>query len=279
MIRKAVKWTFLGAVAVAAAVLVSRGAIGSYVRMAFDEARHEAKNLVPLEWELKRANQMIARLEPEIERNVERVVREQIEVAKLRRQLEKNDQQLAQCKREVLRLRDDLASGSTSYVYAGRSFTEEQVRADLANRFDHFKDLEAVTEKLRKILSIRETKLQAAKQRVDAMRMAKRKLEVEIEHLAARLEMVQVAQTTSDFHFDDSQLSQTRELLDEIETRLDVNEQMLQTKAGLVERIPLGESDTSSQTIAEDVTRYFGGSDRADARDRSTDVASTGNQD
>ncbi len=267
MIRKAVKWTLLGAVVLGVVFVAGRGAVGSYLRMAFDEARQEAKNMVPIEWELKRARQMIGRLEPEIEQQVERVIREQIEVAKLQRQLKKNEERLAKCKRDVLRLRDDLESGSAHYVYAGRSFTEEQVRADLANRFGHYKDLEGVTEKLRKILEIRQRKLDAAQQKVAAMRMAKRKLEVEIEHLAARLEMVQVAQTSSSLTVDDSHLSRTRELLEEIETRLDVNEQMLQTKAELVDRIPLDDSNTSARHVAEEVTRYFEQDESSAARE------------
>ena len=56
------------------------------------------------------------------------------------------------------------------------------------------------------------------------MLAAKRKLEVDVEHLEARLKMVEAAQTTSDYAFDDSRLSRVKELITDLRTRLDVAE-------------------------------------------------------
>ena len=46
----------------------------------------------------------------------------------------------------------------------------------------------------------------------------------EVENLEAQMKMVEVAQTASEFNFDDSQLSRTRKLLDDIRTRVEVAE-------------------------------------------------------
>ena len=257
MIGKAVKWTLLGVGLVLGGLWISRGAIGSYVRMAWSEARHQAENMVPLEWELKRARHMIERLDPEIERMVERVIQEEIQVTRLQRQLEENEKRLAKSQREILRLRDDLADGSAYYVYSGRRYSRERVRSDLAARFARHRDLEAVTEKLRKILEIRQNKLRAVEQQVESLRSAKRRLEVEVEHLAARLELVRAAELPEGLTFDDSHLNRTRELLEQIETRLDVTERMMQSRAEPVGTIDLDEDSRSSEDVVEEVTRYF----------------------
>ena len=52
------------------------------------------------------------------------------------------------------------------------------------------------------------------------MLAAKRQLEVDIENLEARKKMVEVAQTTSNYQFDDSQLGQVKELVTDLRTRL-----------------------------------------------------------
>lgn len=242
------------------AVMVLGRGVTSYMSTAFSEVRSEAKAMVPVEWELKRARNMIAKLDPVIEENRTKIVREEIEVAKLERQVEQNEQVLAKYQGEILRLRDDLESGSTQYVYAGRTYSASQVRADLANRFKHFKTLEATTNKLRQIVDIRRNKLKAAQTKVEEMLAAKRQLEVDVENLEARLEMIRVAEATSEFNFDNSKLSQTREVIDDITTRLDVTERMLNTNVELYDRIPLDGDAESLDTITDEVTSYFEGS-------------------
>ncbi len=240
-------------------MLFGRGSL-SYISTAVSEVRNGAKDMVPVEYELKRARRMIAQLEPVIGENRGKIVREEIDVARLERQVERNEQLLAKYKGEILRLRDDLESGSTQYVYSGRTYSASQVKADLANRFKHYKTLEATTAKLQKIVDIRMNKLTAARQKVAEMEIAKRQLEVDVENLEARLEMIRVAEAASEFNFDNSELARTREVVNDITTRLDVTERMLNTDVELYNRIPLdGEAD-EVESITSDVTSYFGGS-------------------
>ena len=53
---------------------------------------------------------------------------------------------------------------------------------------------------------------------------AKRQLEVDVENLEARLKMVEVAQTASNYQFDDSQLGRVKELIGDLRSRLSVEE-------------------------------------------------------
>ena len=95
----------------------------------------------------------------------------------------------------------------------------------------------------------------AAKQKLDGMLVEKRKLEVDVENLEARLKMVEVAQTTSSFNFDDSQLGRAKELVTDLRSRLDVEEKVAQTDSKYLGEIPLEESAPAN--VAEEVGKYF----------------------
>ncbi len=109
------------------------------------------------------------------------------------------------------------------------------------------------------MLSARERSLAAAQDRMEAMLAAKRQLEVEVENLQARLAAVQVAQTSSEMTLDDSHLSHTRQLIDEIRTRIDVQEEMLAVDGEYDGSIPLDEPSDSEENILEEVASYLSG--------------------
>jgi len=128
----------------------------SHFSTAVGMARQSIKDNVPVEFELKRAHEMIRGLVPEIEKNMHVIAREETEVAKLERQVAKGEEQLAKDRDDVLRLKADLDSGTHVFVYAKRNYTAKQVKEDLTHRFDEFKTKEATTDSLRKILTARQ---------------------------------------------------------------------------------------------------------------------------
>ncbi len=247
-----------GALALLSSVTVGRPIL-SYMKCGANWVRSSANDSVPLEWELNRARQMITDLKPEIEVNAKRIAREKIEVKRLVQQLAESDQRLAKAKTDIQRLTGDLESESASYTYGNRSYTLTQVKDDLSNRFKRYKTREATAEKLQQMLSARQSSLQAAHQRMDAMLSAKRQLEVEVENLQARLGALRVAQTSSQLSLDDSQLSQTRSLLDTIATRIDVEEETISVDTEYFGEIDLDEP--SDENLLDDIASYFNGKD------------------
>lgn len=241
-----------------AAVLLLGLLIGrSHVLTTVGMVKQSVKDAVPVQFEIKRARQMIKELQPEIERNMHLIAREETEVAKLERQVSQAEQQLAQDRDSILRLKNDLDSGSEVFVYAGRNYTPKQVKTDLQNRFDQFRTQENTTGALKKILLARQKSLQAAREKLEGMLATKRQLEVDVENHEARLKMVEVAQTTSDFNFDDSQLSRTKELIQEIGDRIEVAERLLNVDTRFQDRIPVEQSDVE-RDITEEIADYFG---------------------
>jgi len=75
-----------------------------------------------------------------------------------------------------------------------------------------------------------------------------------IENLEARLKMVEVAQTTSIFNFDDSHLARTRELVQDIQTRIDVAERLIGAERNFHDRIPLEEPEV--EDVSDQITEY-----------------------
>ena len=74
------KTLFLGAAALLLVVLFfGRGAV-SYVTTAVDRVQDQVKGNVPIKFEIDRARGMIKNLEPEVERNMHLIAREEVEV-------------------------------------------------------------------------------------------------------------------------------------------------------------------------------------------------------
>lgn len=236
----------------------------SYMRMGVASVRQGIKDRIPVEVEIQRAREMISQLKPEIVENLRVIKNEEVEVEKLASELDNNHHLLAKAKKDILKLKDFLESGSSHFVSSRRSYTCDEVRDDLANKFKNFQTQEATIGKLEKVLEAREKNLGAARQKLDAMLAAKRQLEVDVENLQARLTMVQVAETTSKLVVNDSQLSQTRKLLDEIGSKIDVAERMIHCEGLIDGGIQVDDELTSSKDLVGQITEYFGAGERAE---------------
>lgn len=230
----------------------------SYVSTAFGKARRHVRESVPVGFDIERARKLITSLDGDIEQNMTLIAREEVEVAKLTREVDTQKEQLARGKEQILRLNGDLQSGTASFVYAGRSYSAEEVKSDLSHRFARFRTMEQTASKLEQILHARERGLDAARQKLEAMLASKRQLEVDIADLEARQKLVEVHKATSDFNFDDSRLSRTKELIEEISTRIEVAERLVNSQGDYHAEIPLDEESTGAADISDQITDYFG---------------------
>jgi chromosome segregation ATPase len=255
-IEKMLKKILLGsALAASAGGLLLGTSAYSYVKTGVHSLRDSVKDQIPIELEIKRARELITDLKPEIASNLKLIAREEVEVAKLQREVNVKQTSLSKSKDSILKLKEDLQSGVRYVTYHGKKYSIEQVRQDLGDRFKHHQSLEATSEKLVKILDARERNLIAARRKLDEMLAAKRELEVQVENLQARLTMVQVAQAGNQFAVDDGAISQVRQALDEIATRIDVAEK-LASGADEIGSVPV-EAHEHHEDLAERISAYF----------------------
>jgi chromosome segregation ATPase len=217
--------------------------------------KDSVRSSVPIEFEIDRARKMVKNLIPDIRRNMHVIAKEEVEVERLEGQIERAEGKLERDRAELIRLRADLAADKKLYQYAGRRYSRGQVKADLARRFERFKTNEATRASLRDIHHARLCSLDAARQKLEGMLAAKRQLEVDVENLEARLKMVEVAQTTSEYNFDDSRLARVKDLVSDIRTRLAVAEKLVNADVKYSDQIPLEEPAPAD--IVEQVTEYF----------------------
>lgn len=256
MIRTSIKGATIGAGVLALLGLFFFGwDAASYVTTGVDRMTDSVRSNVPIEFEIDRARTMIKDLEPDIRQNMQVIAEEEVALRRLNDRIEKLGSQLDSQKNAIMTLRNDLTSEREVFVYANREYTQAQVKADLASRFGRFKTQNATLESLKKTRDARERSLSAARQKLDGMFAARRQLEVDVENLEAQLKMVEAAQTTASYQFDDSRLSRVKELVENLQTRLDVTAKLLDQ-----ETVPAGEIQLDSEVpgdVVDQVDVYF----------------------
>ncbi len=234
----------------------------SYLSTSAKKVRTEVKSNVPLEFEIERARNMVAELIPDIQKNMHVIAQEEVEVEELRDQIARSAKNLNTEKQKLLTLCSDTGNSQGKFHYAGRKASEREVNGEISRRFERFRTAEATVMAKKQMLDARERSLSAAREKIEGMFSAKRDLEVEVQNLDARLKMLQAAQTTSQFNFDDSQLSRCKKTMLELRKRLDVAERILDQDGKLVDTLSEAEPE-ASENVVEEVHKYFGVSSQA----------------
>jgi len=271
MILRWVKWGVMGVVGlgVVGGMLFGKDAI-SYVKSSARGVRTVVKDSVPIEFELRRARDMLEEIIPEMHANIRLIAQEEVEVAALKGEITKGQEALKDEENKIKTLRVALEQPRVEYSFAGRNYARSEVKGDLAARFERFKESEVVLASRVKLLDTREKSLTAAMQMLEKTKSQKRILEDRIEALASQYRTLQAAATGTQFQVDTSKLAQTQKLINDIQKRLDVSERILAHESKFVQAIPVNEIDTVAETdLVAQVDDYF------KARSGATDGQST----
>jgi hypothetical protein len=247
----------------------------SYVRSSARGVRTAVKDSVPIEFELRRARDMLEEIIPEMHANIRLIAQEEVEVAALKGEIAKGQEALKDEENKIKTLRVALEQPRVEYSFAGRNYGRSEVKADLAARFERYKESELVLASRVKLLDSREKSLAAAMQMLEKTRSQKRILEDRTEALASQYRTLQAAATGTKFQVDSSKLAQTQKLITDIQKRLDVAERVLAHESKFVQSIPVNEVDTVAETdLVAQVDDYFKTRDEGTAG-RSTAAATT----
>jgi len=193
----------------------------SYVKTAFHKARQHAKGAVPVEFEIDRARQEIAALEPAIRENIQTLARAQVDVEYLNRDLVNTRENLDREGKTIVALKEmaekgnRLTSGTTTY-------TAEEVQRDLASKLDHFRQGKRLVAEKEATLKLREQAVRSAREQLKAMSEAREALRIRIESIETRLKQIRAAEAGNEFNFDDSELARAKQTVNELEKSLDV---------------------------------------------------------
>ncbi len=230
--------------------------LGSYMKTSYRRAATAAEESVPLEFQIDRARNMVKDLEPEIRRSMHVIAKEEVEVGELDKRVKQATDKSEKDKGEIMRLQADLKTGNSVFHYAGHSYTSGEVKEDLARRFNRFKTVDGTLDSMKKMRDARQANLDAARQKLTAMMAAQRQLQVDVENLEAKLKLVQVAEASSDFQFDDSHLARCKDLMTDIRSRLDVAAKLANADENFHDEIPLEQAQADD--VTDQVASYFG---------------------
>lgn len=229
----------------------------SYVTTGAGKVRDSVKSIVSLEFELDRARKMVDELTPTIADNRHRIAEETVQVEKLEQRIAALEDRQSEERGEVLTLKHDLEREQDAYTYGRRVYTVAEVKADLARRFERYQSNEKQLDVLRSMHKARKQTLAGAEQKLQNMLHKQQELKVAIESLQARLEMVRAAEAASEFTFDDSQLARVKQLVDDLETQIEVKARLADQEADAYAEIPVSAGASSSEDIVDQVTAYF----------------------
>ena len=253
------KWVKLGLIGAAGfgllgGLLFGRDAV-SYVKSSAKSVRTAVKDTVPVEFELRRARDLLEDIIPEMHANIRLIAQEEVEVAALKGEISKNREALGDEQAKIATLRTALEHPQAQYCFAGKDYSRYEVKADLAARFERFKENELVLASKAKVLESREKSLDAARQMLERTRGQKRILENRVEALASQYRLVRAASVGSQIQVDNSKLAQTEKLIAQIQKRLDVFERVLAHESQFVESIPV--DTVVEEDLVAQVDDYF----------------------
>lgn len=255
-------WLKKSLIGVAAAAVLGTFVFGrdvfSYAKTFGCSARDAIKAEVPIEFEIQRARDMVENLVPEIRKCMHVIAEEEVNVEHLSKDIASVDTDLRKQKDQILALRRDVDEERQTYRYASRTYTSNEVKRDLAARFDRYKTAEATLDTKRAILKAREEAVSEGRRKLDGMLSAKRDLEVQLENLDARLKTVQAAQTASSVQLDDSQLARAKKLIGELNKQLDVRQRMLDAEGKFTGLIPVDAAAAVPEDLSNQIDEYFG---------------------
>lgn len=275
MVTKMVK---LGVLVVVGATLIGGLFLGkdmvSYMRCAFGSAQSAVKDTVPIEFELKRARNMLEEIIPEMHANIRLIAQEEVEIAALKSQIEQSRNAIAEEGIRIQKVRTALATQQASYRFGSRNYNRADLKVDLAARFDRYKEAEIILASQERLLNTREQSLNAAMQLLEKTRSEKRLLQDKISALAGQYRVVKASAVGSKLsNIDNSKLTQTAKLIAQIEKRLDVAERVLAHESRFVQSIPVDGIDDAD--LFQQIDDHFNPSVHVDEMTVAQDTVQT----
>ena len=267
-----IKWLKRSVLVVAGVSLVGGLIFGkdvvSYVRSSAKSVRTVVKDSVPIEFELRRARDLLEDIIPEMHANVRLIAQEEVEVKALKVDIAKGEKAIEEEKVRVTKLRNALEKPQVEYCFGGREYPRSYVKEDLARRFERYKESELVLASKRRLLATRENSLTSAMDLLERTKSRKRILEDKIESLASQHRLVKAAAIGSQIQVDNSKLAQTEKLINDIKKRLDVAERVLAHENQFVQAIPV--DAVAEEDLLIQVDDYFKAKDEHHRRLAST---------
>lgn len=264
MILKSIKTVVIGGVAVALGAGIMFGTdAGSYIRSSYYGIRDSVKDSVPIEFEIRRAHDLLNDIMPEMHANIRLIAQQEVEVATLKKEIEHARRSLSDEQAGVQKLRTMLTSDVGTFRIQNVSYSRDEMAEELSRRFDRYKEGEVVLASKQKLLSAREKGLRAAISMLEKTRSQKAVLESQVAALESQFRLIQAAgKGSKGVNFDNSKLAQTQKVLNQIKKQLDISERVLAHEARFVQSVPV--DVVNEKDLVASIDEHFGTEKNAD---------------
>lgn len=256
MIRRMVKYGLLGALVLMVGTFAVFGSRAwSYARSTVHGWRTAMEDNVPVEYELERAREMLDEVIPEMHANIRMIAKEEVELEQLKKDIQRSREAMAEQEAKISRLSDLLETQKVRFVFGKNEYTREEVKRDLASKFERYKEARLVLAGKEKLVQQRKRSLQSAIEMLDKARSRKALLEQKVAALASKHRLIEAASVGSQLNVRNSKMAEAEKLLTDIQKRLAVSERVLAHEGRFVEPIQL-DTGTEEELLRE-VRTYF----------------------
>lgn len=205
----------------------------SYTKAFFTQFRKQVQSNVPIDFQIEKARQEIAALEPAIHNGIEALAKAEVEVEDLNRQIVDHRQKIDQQQRELVALRDAMETG---YRRTDGTDKSRQIEAAAARRLDSFKHGKQLLAQKEETLKLKQIQVEAAKGTLDKMMEQKKLLAAKVEQIETRLKQIQVTAASNEFSLDDTALAKAKSSVSELEKRLNQMARVAEYEGRLIDK-------------------------------------------
>jgi hypothetical protein len=222
MLWKAIK---LGALTTGGAAVLGGMLFGSdltsYVGSSFHSVSLAVKENVPVEFQIRRARDLLDATGPEMQKNIRLIAEEEVDIASLHGDITQANQSLAAEKVRLQMLRDDLGAGQANFTIGEN----------------------------------REKALAAANQAMQVASDQRAGLQSEIDGLEAHYRLIQATAVGTDVQVDNTKLAQAEKVVDDVRRQLSISEHMLAEEAKFAHVAP--DDVTNEKDLLTQVDAYL----------------------
>ena len=226
---------------------------GAYTRAAFGWAKSSVVGIVPIEADIMAAKQLLADMDGKIESAARTVARERVEVRKLEESYAKRQDDLKAKKDAIVQLKTNLETNLAAY----RPGEADLHRVRLVNLFTAYETLETQQKAEFKLLESRRVGLVGSDMKLEKLKGAKIDLKARIESLDAKRKLMEAEKIVAVVEVDDSEIASLKNLVNEIEKKLDVETEVTKELESLKTGIPV-ETAPSAGEVMKKIDEKFG---------------------
>jgi chromosome segregation ATPase len=229
--------------------------VGSYIFTGGRAMRDAVADAVPIEFELRRAKDMIEELIPAMHANIRLIAKEEVEIESLQVELEAARNRTTEHRTKLAHLRDALRQDRARFVVAGVTYTRARLKQDMARRLSQCQHAEDMLAGKERLLTQRGTALRAAQSHLADMRNAKEELSAQVAALESQYRLVQASAAGTEFELKTTKLTEARKLLANIKKRLNVAQRILEKEQYFVDDVPV--ETVTDPDLLEQVDAYL----------------------